>query len=299
MTKKLALLFLALIMIFALAACAAPDEPADTDAVISGSGTEEDPWLCGATKDDDVRVFVTESGLYVNGDGKMMDFENPADRPWNDMINDAEDISVFDAMEYIGRNAFKDAGLNCDYVNIFLGEGIKNIGDSAFENAKIAFDDGEFCFDGIVTIPESVETIGSRAFAGSNVNMIYFDGVPQIADDAFEGVEGTAYFRNNSGWDDANKLSYGGELTYKTLYAFSYIDDYGTDEMSGEGTVYVPEDENLYYNANDYVDDENYGFMRYEVLSGDLTVDDPANPELNIALTGDVQVKIIYAKVVE
>ena len=291
MTKKLTALILILAMFFALTACASSDK-------ISGTGTEEDPWLCGATKDDDVRVWVVDNSLWINGDGKMMDFEKLTDRPWNDVIGDVEGINIFDGLQYVGKNAFKGAGANLEdgYADLFLSEGIGAIGESAFEGARFSYDFDETKFGAIITIPESVQTIGARAFADSGVNEVYFDGNPEIADDAFAGNTCDAYVRHYSGFV---RQPYGGELSYKTLYAFNYVEDYGTDEIGGEGTMYIPEDYCELYNAQDYVGDENYAFVRYEVLDGDFEIEDPTNPELQIQLTGDVQVKIIYAKVVE
>lgn len=293
MIKKIAILLMALAMIFSLCACGAHDAQSDK---ISGTGTEEDPWLCGATENDDVRVFAVDNCLYINGDGAMADFENPADRPWDGIIGDICNISIFDELKYVGKNAFKGAGanLNDEYVDLFLSGGIGAIGDSAFEGAVFRFVSGDSSMGAIITIPESVQSIGVRAFADSGVNEIYFDGVPEIADDAFAGNTCTAYVRNDA---DFERLPYGGEVTYKTLYAFNYVDEYGTDDMTGEGTMYIPEGEVCCYNAQDYVADENYAFVRYELLDGDLEIEDPENPELNISLTGDVSVKIVFAKV--
>ena len=196
------------------------------------------------------------------------------------------------------KNAFKGAGANLEdeYVGVFLSEGIGAIGESAFEGAKFSYNFEETRMGAIITIPESVQSIGARAFADSSACEIYFDGNPEIADDAFAGNTCDAFVRHYSGFV---RQPYGGELSYKTLYAFNYIEDYGTDEIGGEGTMYIPEDYCELYNAQDYVADENYGFVRYEVLGGDFEIEDPENPELNISLTGDVSVKIVYAKIVE
>lgn len=289
MNKRFIALFMTLILIFSLSACVATDE-------IKGTGTEEDPWLCGATENDDVRVFVIDNSLWINGTGKMMDFEELEARPWNDVIGDISSISIFDELQYVGKNAFKGAGANCDYVDLFLGSGIGAIGDSAFEGVNFTQNEDGFVYSPIITIPESVESIGARAFADSELGEVYIDGAPAVADDAFAGNTCKLYVRNNS---DFERLPYGGEIEYVTTYAFNYVEDYGSEDLSGEGTMYVPEGENLEYNAQDYVGDEDYGFIRYEVIDGDLEIADPTNPELNIKLTGDVQVKIIYAKVVE
>lgn len=285
MTKKIAALLLALCMVLSLAACSSNKQ--------KGSGTEEDPWLCGATENDDVRVFVLDNSLYINGDGKMADYDDLEARPWNDIIENVSDISIFDDLKYVGKNAFAGAGANLEdeYVSVFLSEGIGAIGESAFEGAKFSYDFGETRMGAIITIPESVQSIGARAFADSAAYEVYFDGAPEVSDDAFAGNTCTVYVRNGA---DFERLPYGGELSYKTLYAFNYVEDYGTDEISGEGTMYIPEDYCELYNAQDYVADENYSFVRYELLDGDFEIEDPENPELNIMLTGDVRIKIIY-----
>lgn len=275
-------------MVFALSAC--------SGSKIAGSGTEEDPWLCGYTADDDVRVYIVENSLIVDGDGEMMNFDVPNDRPWHKQIGDITDISVFGALKYIGVNAFKGAGANLEeeYVYLFLSDGIEAIGASAFENVKLSFDVDDFHFSEIVTIPESVARIDMRAFADTHPDEIYIDGDPEVADDAFAGNTSTVYVRNGSGF---SQDQYGGELTYKTLYAFNYEDDYGTDELTGAGTEYIPEGETATYDANSYVNDENYEFDHYEVIAGDIQIADPTDPELSFAMTGDVSIKIVYTKI--
>lgn len=291
MKTRFVAIFLMVVLLFALSACASSD-------TIKGSGTEEDPWLCGANKDDDVRIFVVDNSLWINGTGKMMDFDELEARPWNDIIGDITGINIFDELQYVGKNAFKGAGARLEdgYVDIFFSEGIGEIGESAFEGAKFSYDFDETECSAIITIPESVQSIGARAFADSGLAEFYINGAPTVADDAFAGNTCKAYVRNNS---DFERLPYGGEIEYVTTYAFNYVEDYGTDEMSGEGTMYVPEDYIELYNAQDYVADENYAFVRYEVLDGDFEIKDPENPELQIQLTGDVNVKIVYAKIVE
>ena len=287
MKRKLTAILLILALLFALSACASSD-------MIKGSGTEEDPWLCGADKDDDVRVFVMDNSLWINGNGKMMDFEELEARPWNDIIGDISNISIFDELQYVGKNAFKGAGVNCDYVDLFLGSGIGAIGDSAFEGVNFTQEEDGFVYSTIITIPESVESIGARAFADSELGEVYIDGAPAVADDAFAGNTCKLYVRNYSGFV---RQPYGGEIEYVTTYAFNYVEDYGSEDLSGEGTMYVPDGENLEYNAQDYVGDENYEFDRWELVSGDLNIEEPENPEINVSLTGDVQVIIHYKEI--
>lgn len=285
MTKKLVSLLLAVCVLMSLAACSRNKQ--------QGSGTEEDPWLCGATKDDDVRVYVMDEILYVYGDGAMADYDKLKDRPWNDIIGDIACVNIFDGLAYVGKNAFKGAGVNCECFDVYLCDEVKAIGESAFEGVSFSFEDETAAFEAMFSIPSGIESIGPRAFADTDISQLYFYSIPEIADDAFLNVKAKAYVINGSGWNEENELDYGGELDYKLQYKFDYEEDYGTEDVTGSGTMNVPEDEPLSYDAAACACD-GYHFVRYEVLGGELTLDDPTNPLLESMLTGDVQIKIVY-----
>lgn len=289
MNRKITALLLAVLMIMSVVCLSACGNDSAESKVTSGEGTEEDPWLVGAENPEDVSVFIVNGTVWVNGAGAMKDFEDLADRPWNDVIAEVERVSVFDSVSRIGKNAFRGAGTEVYYLDLgFFGEGFTEIGDSAFEGCN---------FNGscVLTIPETVESIGARAFADSGITEIHFDGVPAIAEDAFTGTEAVFNVRSGSAWDESNMLSYGGETSYKLLYAFDYVEDYGTEDISGQGTIYVPEGEVCEYNAEDYVAEEGYHFVRYEVTEGDYEIAEPENPVLSIELSCNVSVKIVYA----
>lgn len=289
MSRKIIALLLAAFMIMSVLCLAGCGNNAAEPTANDGEGTEENPWLVGAENAEDVKVYIVDGSMWVDGTGAMKDFEDPADRPWNDVIADAEQVSVFGEISRIGKNAFYGAGTNCHYFDAgFFSEGLTEIGESAFEGCN---------FNGlcILTIPETVESIGARAFADSGISEVYFDGVPAIAEDAFAGTEATFYVRSGYEWNAENMLPYGGETGYKWLYAFDYTCDYGTEDMSADGTMYVPEGEVYEYDAEAYLGDEGYHFVRYEVVEGDYEIAEPENPVLNIELTGNVVVKIIFA----
>ena len=288
--KRTLSIVLALIMalsLFTLAGCSSNGGSTPSNSSASGAGTEDDPWLCGATDADNVQVFVVNNELWVTGSGNMADFEDEASRPWNDVAADLDAVNVFDDITGIGANAFKGCGVNSDCFDVFLSSTIVTIGDSAFEGVN-------FCDTCIITLPECIERIGARAFADSTLTRIDFNGTPaEIAGDAFANV--TAEFQVNfdSDWNDSNKLPYGGEITYTDRFEFAYEEDYGTDEVSGSGLMYIPDGEELNYTAESC--EEGYHFVRWEVVSGDITIDDPTNPELAIVLTENVSVRIIFA----
>ena len=300
--KKLAALILVLTMVLSLCACGgaapeakkddAPEQPQAAESAaqpeISGSGTEDDPWCVGADKPEDVTVFVTDGTLWISGSGRMRDFESVEDRPWDGIIGELTYVFVADCVEHIGARAFMGAGRDADDFDLgFFSENLLSIGESAFEGAN-------FSFYVIVTIPESVESIGPRAFAGCPLTDIYIDGTPDIADDAFAGVTSRVSVRYGSGWDESNMLPYGGELEYIMTYPVRYVDDYGTDEITAEGTAFVPEGELFEYDAVAYLSEEDYHFVRYELISGELDIADPTDPVISSPVSGLVELKVIY-----
>ena len=300
--KKLAALILVLAMIFTLCACGgtqpeakeagAPAQPQSAEnpaqAGVSGSGTEDDPWLVGADKPEDVTVFVTDGTLWINGSGRMQDFESLEQRPWNSVIGELTYVFVSDCVEHIGARAFMGAGKDSDDFDLgFFSENLLSIGESAFEGAN-------FSFYVIVTIPESVESIGPRAFADCPLTDVYIDGAPDIAEDAFAGVTSRVSVRYGAGWDESNMLPYGGELDYIMTYPVRYVDDYGTDEITAEGTAFVPEGELFEYDAVAYLTEDDYHFVRYELISGELDITDPTDPVISSPVSGLVELKVIY-----
>ncbi len=257
------------------------------DLNITGSGTDEDPWLIGADSREDITVTVNDGSLWVSGTGRMLDFESAEQRPWNDIAADLTDVSISDSVENVGALAFMGAGRNSDNFDVGFYCDLISIGDRAFEGAN-------FSDSSILTIPESAVTVGSRAFADSSLNEMYIDGTPEIADDAFEGVTSRVCVRSNGTWNKDNMLPYGGELNYVYTYAVKYTEDYGVEDINGEGVMYSAEDMLFEYDADAYAADENYHFVRYEVLSGSLELADPANPLISAQLSDNVELKIIY-----
>ena len=299
--KKLTALILILTMLFSLCACGGtqPAEANDADTLAQpsestvqtdavGSGTEEDPWCVGADKPEDVTVFVTDGTLWINGSGRMQDFANTEERPWDGIIGELTYVFVSDCVEHIGARAFMGAGKDADDFDLgFFSENLLSIGESAFEGAN-------FSFYVILTIPESVESIGPRAFAGCPLTDIYIDGTPDIAEDAFAAVTSRVSVRYGAGWDESNMLPYGGELDYIMTYPVRYVDDYGTDEITAEGTAFVPEGELFEYDAVAYLSEEDYHFVRYELVSGELDIADPTDPIISSPVSGSVELKVIY-----
>ena len=253
------------------------EEPA---GLFTGAGTEEDPWVLG-----ELKAFVIDgTQLWFDGAGEIPDYDNTADRPWNSVIADLEQINIFGEVTRIGKNAFKGAGANTDCFDVFFDQSIEEFGESCFEGANF----NQSC---ILTFPEAVKKIGARAFADSALTCIYYDGAPEtIADDAFGGVTATVNTRNGL-WADEAKQGYGGTLSYKLLYAFVENDICDDGEASGSGTTYYPEGEEVTVDGDVF---DGYKFERWELVEGDLEIADPENSLLTFTPTGDIEVNIYY-----
>lgn len=254
--------------------------------VFAASGTEDDPWLIGKDDPSSVTATLDNGTLFVNGEGEMADFETLEERPWYDVIGDISYVMIDSDVTSIGKNAFAGVGNDEDEFDIFFGDSVASIGDSAFEGAHF----GHWV---IVTLPGSVETIGSRAFADTGITRTDFMCCPAIAEDAYAGVSMEAFTICGSAWSDENRLPYGGELTYKTYYIFSYEVSTESGEMEGEGSMYVPEDEPLDYDASAW--DESCRFISWELLEGKLDGFKEDDPVLHSPLTGNVKVRMNFA----
>ncbi len=267
--------------VFAFAGCSGKqtaNEPAKAD--FTGAGTEEDPWIFG-----ELNAFVIDgTQLWFDGAGEIPDFDDVADRPWNDVTADLEQVNIFGEITRIGKNAFKGAGINKDTFDVFFEQTVEVFAESSFEGAN-------FNTSCILTFPETVKEIGARAFADSALTCIYYDGAPEkIADDAFSGITASVNTRNGL-WADENKVGYGGELTYKLLYAFVENDICDDGEASGSGTTYYPEGEEVTVDGDVF---DGYKFERWELVEGDLDIADPENSLLTFTPTGDISVNIYY-----
>lgn len=251
-----------------------------------GKGSEYDPWDCSATEEDHILVHITDNELWVTGSGRMVDYETLTDRPWDKKCAKIETVNIFGNIDYIGKNAFNGIGKSSGGCDVGIFGSVKAIGDKAFSNMNV----DHSCS---VTLPEDLESIGSRAFANSSFKNIYFNCLPEIAPDAFAGDFINAYVINGTGWNDENRLPYGGELKYKTMYVFSYVEEYGDGDFTRQGEFYVPEDEPCSFNAETV--DSYYHFVRYEIVDGSIDLD-PTNPEIEALMTDNVSLKVIFEK---
>ena len=292
MSKRIISLLIALTLILCLGACSkAPAAPA-----ITGSGTADDPWTIGATADDDITAYLTEDyQLEINGTGAMMDFNSPDDTPWADSMSKITAINVWDARS-IGANAFKGAGAdNENYIDFFLPtEKLDEIGDSAFENAKLGT--GDFC---CITINSDIKRVGSRAFANVGLTEVQAYCSPEnIEADAFANNSGKFYATALTGynWDDSSFDKFEGDFEPHYLFAVKYKEQFNTDEISNsEGVMNVPDDQPFEYDASVLYEEEGFKFAKYEIVTGNLDID-ATNPVINTELTGNIEMFVYYEK---
>ncbi len=106
-------------------------------------------WTSG-----DCTVTLNNGTLTVSGKGAMADYDNFADRSWNNNINDITSVVVESGVTTVGKNAFYACtGLT----SVTLPEGLTKIGVKAFRNCNHLTS---------ITIPSTVTSIGSDAFFG-------------------------------------------------------------------------------------------------------------------------------------
>lgn len=151
MKKKLLSLVTALALCLTL--LPAPALAAD----VAGSGTAEDPWLCGPDGSGSVTAVLADDGtLTVSGTGATASYTSVAQSPW---MNIGASIPITklvieSGVTEIGNFAFS-ALLNVREVSI--SEGVTRIGSNAFSNMERLEQ---------VVIPSTVTSIAILAFTG-------------------------------------------------------------------------------------------------------------------------------------
>lgn len=268
-------------------------KPAQTDptavtetapkVTVSGTGTTSDPWQVGEQDPGAVLVSTYDSFLIVSGSGPMLDFPDMFSTPWASIIGDVTYISFDDGITHLGAHAFGFAGGNAEGCGVRLPADLVSIGSGAFEGAALTE---------ALSIPAGVKSIGSRAFADSTVPMLDMQSSPTVGEDAFRNVTADLYVRSD--WEKAARESYGGDLSYHSVFSFNFDVDYGDPELNTSGVWYALEEQEFELDAEAMSGREGYHFSRYEVVGGSLSIPDPTNPVLNANLHEDVQVRICF-----
>ena len=138
---------------------------------------------CGATgnESDVVYALTGESPnytLYISGIGAMANYASGNNQPWYSNRKSITSIVVGDGVTHIGNHAFE----YCAQTSQTIGNGVTSIGDYAFHNCTSLTS---------VVIPNSVETIGTKAFEfiTTLTSLTIGSGVTSMADYAFDYCE--------------------------------------------------------------------------------------------------------------
>ena len=194
-------------------------------------------------------------------------------------------VQIGSGITSIGDRAFYGCS---SLTSITLPLGVETIGEAAFACLRSV---EELC----LYLPETLEEIGSHAFADMPIDIIIFQGGKcNIADDAFSDVTATAAIVYGTGWSEEDKLDYGGNLSYETWYVFESEDVYDNDSY-GSSYILVPYGEFEYFNSQ-----SDYVLVDFEVLEGTVPEDiDFTEPEVRFTMTDNVKVRFTYEYVGE
>ena len=178
---------------------------------------------CGVSYNTNTKTLEVDGGDPNPAHGEMIDYATPEARPWDYIKAEVEHISITERVSYIGANAFSGfinatganitdhverigarAFYDCNKLDISITENkdlnVTSIGDYAFYHCykltvapfgnkltSIGTSAFESCKLPEIVIPNSVTTIGYRAFTGctSATKIIIGNGVTTIGDMAF------------------------------------------------------------------------------------------------------------------
>jgi hypothetical protein len=138
-------------------------------------------WKIGATSSDNVIAVYTPTTetLTISGTGRMLDWNRPYDRPWNDVRYRITSVIIEDGITSIGEFAFWDC---VDLTTIEIPSSITEIGYEAFGICvSLTF----------INIPSFVTLIGGKAFADcrSLISVTIPSSVTKIGYGTFAGCE--------------------------------------------------------------------------------------------------------------
>ena len=142
----------------------------DEQAVDGGDCGDGVFWELTGQGDD-----LTLTIRYEGGTGKMADYENHTQLPWNRHRLDIRAVAIGQGVTSIGNSAFESCA---SLKSVTIPSSVTSIGDSAFSG----------CIEiTSVVIPESVTSIGASAFAGcdSLKSFAIGQGVTSIEENAF------------------------------------------------------------------------------------------------------------------
>ena len=210
----------------------------NSDSKPPEEGTQENPWNISATEEDSVKAWLSDDGvLTIYGTGKIKDFYNNLDIPWNSQYEKVVSVIIYEGITSIGDNAFS----HCENITkVLLPEGLTNIGSNAFY--KCSFTE--------IIIPEEVTRVGFNAF-GSCLNLTEITipkGITKIEKNIFEYCESLTNINvdeNNTKYSSKNGILFNKEKTKIICYPAN----------KNENTYIIPEEIN-------YIDDSAFCYCQ-------------------------------------
>lgn len=144
------------------------------DGYISPDDPEADTSIASGPLAGGLAWNLTKAGtLTISGKGAMPDFSSVEEQPWSNNNSQIQKIVIGDGVTNIGSSAF----WNCGALSVEIASSVTVIGNSAFRDSKIIS----------ATIPSSVKTIGDDAFRGcKNLSSVTIgEGVETIGQNVF------------------------------------------------------------------------------------------------------------------
>ena len=151
------------------------------EGYISPDDPEADTSIASGTLAGGLAWNLTKSGtLTISGKGAMPDFSSVEEQPWSDNNSQIQKIVIGDGVTNIGSSAF----WNCGALSVEIASSVAVIGNSAFRDSKIIS----------ATIPSGVKTIGDDAFRGcKNLSSVTIgEGVETIGQNVFSACTSLA-----------------------------------------------------------------------------------------------------------
>lgn len=145
--------------------------------------------------------------LHITGFGDTYDYDVCEASPWHYKYR-IKKVVISDSITSVGSYLF---AYGSDIESVHLGNSIDKIKDDAFMGCKKLKK---------INIPSSVVYIGNWCFHLSGLEQVEFEGnAPGMADQIFRGLTlEVRYDAETEGWEDAQKKSYGGNLTWMDMY---------------------------------------------------------------------------------
>ncbi len=218
-----------------------PDSTADKAAKAAGISCDAISGTCGPSLA--YSYNSTDGALTVFGSGKMTDYSDLSQRPWNDVIGDIRKVYIIDNVTNIGKNAFNGAS---SLTAADLGS-VTGIGEQSFANCPnlhalglpetVRTVDGSAFYDDSalehLIVPKSLRSAGNGAFflpAGSDGTCVYYSGTAQDWESIDKSSDNTLLESDNTAFGCISGK-------YSSLISWVFLPESGTLRIIGDGDM--------------------------------------------------------------